>query len=93
MRKKSHSDFYYRLNDMCSKVFMYNETYNSKAPFYERAFKEKKRVEEQNQYDQYRRQMTKDQRRSAIRVKQNLNKSNSKRNIMNSSPSALKPTI
>ena len=39
LRRQKHSDFYYKLNDLCSKVYMYNETYSGRLPFYEKAFK------------------------------------------------------
>ena len=41
MWKQTKTDFYYKLNEMCQKVFMYNNIYSKREAFFERSFKER----------------------------------------------------
>ena len=67
MLRQKHSDFYYKLNDMCQKVFIMNSAGSSRKPFFTVSFERKQQEEKEKLIREYKRQLVKQSRRQAVR--------------------------
>ena len=59
MRRQKHTDFYYKLHDMTSKVYLYTSSFAHRVPFYEKSFREKQRMQKLDELRRWKKQQNK----------------------------------
>ena len=47
MRRQKHSDFYYKLNELTERLYLFTSGYDARVPVYEQGFRQKKLLEHQ----------------------------------------------